>query len=61
MQRLVICPLRAKILIIGSGAGGAFSAVTLAEAGFDVLLVEKGHAHPPVFMPCSLAQSIVKM
>ena len=39
--------LNTQILIIGSGAGGAFTAVTLAEAGFDVLLVEKGQAQPP--------------
>lgn len=32
----------AEILIIGSGAGGATTAALLAEAGFDVLVVEEG-------------------
>lgn len=31
-----------EVLIIGSGAGGATTAATLAEAGFDVLIVEEG-------------------
>jgi choline dehydrogenase-like flavoprotein len=34
--------LEAEVLIIGSGAGGATTAATLAEAGFDVLVVEEG-------------------
>ncbi|MEO5722883.1 MAG: GMC family oxidoreductase N-terminal domain-containing protein, partial [Ilumatobacteraceae bacterium] len=32
----------AEVLIIGSGAGGATTAAVLAEAGFDVLVVEEG-------------------
>ena len=35
-------PLDAEVLIIGSGAGGATTAAVLAEAGFDVLIVEEG-------------------
>jgi choline dehydrogenase-like flavoprotein len=31
-----------QILVIGSGAGGATSSALLAEAGFDVLIVEEG-------------------
>lgn len=34
--------MEADILIIGSGAGGATTAAVLAEAGFDVLVVEEG-------------------
>lgn len=34
--------LTCDVLIIGSGAGGATSATILAEAGFDVLVVEEG-------------------
>ena len=34
--------LDAEVLIIGSGAGGATTAALLAEAGFDVLVVEEG-------------------
>lgn len=37
--------MRAEIAIIGSGAGGAITAATLAEAGRDVLVLEEG---PPV-------------
>jgi len=33
---------RTEILVIGSGAGGAITAATLAEAGRDVLMVEEG-------------------
>ncbi len=32
----------AEVLVIGSGAGGATTAAMLAEAGFDVLVVEEG-------------------
>ena len=35
-------PLDAEVLVIGSGAGGATTAAVLAEAGFDVLVVEEG-------------------
>lgn len=34
--------MRAQVLVIGSGAGGATTATVLAEAGFDVLVVEEG-------------------
>jgi choline dehydrogenase-like flavoprotein len=34
--------MEADILIVGSGAGGATTAAVLAEAGFDVLIVEEG-------------------
>ncbi len=36
---------KAHVLIIGSGAGGATSAVVLAEAGYDVLVLEEGMRH----------------
>lgn len=34
--------LKADVCIVGTGAGGAVTAATLAQAGFDVLLVEEG-------------------
>ncbi|MET0143710.1 MAG: GMC family oxidoreductase [Ilumatobacteraceae bacterium] len=34
--------LDAEVLVIGSGAGGAPTAAVLAEAGFDVLVLEEG-------------------
>ena len=34
--------LETEILVVGSGAGGATTAVTLAEAGRDVLVLEEG-------------------
>lgn len=35
------------VLVIGSGAGGATTAALLAEAGFDVIVVEEGTYTPP--------------
>ncbi len=37
---------RGQVLIIGSGAGGTTTAITLAEAGFDVVVLEEGARHP---------------
>jgi hypothetical protein len=37
--------LVADALVVGSGAGGAVAACLLAEAGFDVLLIEEGGLH----------------
>ena len=34
--------LKTQVLVIGSGAGGAITAAKLAEAGFQVLIVEEG-------------------
>jgi len=35
-------PTDAEVVVVGSGAGGAPTAALLAEAGFDVLVVEEG-------------------
>jgi choline dehydrogenase-like flavoprotein len=37
--------LRADAVVVGSGAGGAMAARTLAHAGLDVLIVEEGRRH----------------
>ena len=34
--------VRTQILVVGSGAGGAVTAATFAEAGYEVLLLEEG-------------------
>ena len=48
---------QAEVLVIGSGAGGAPTAALLAEAGFDVLVVEEGpHVEQGELPPFSLAQ-----
>jgi choline dehydrogenase-like flavoprotein len=39
-------PESAGIIVIGSGAGGAVAAATLAAQGHDVLIVEAGAHHP---------------
>lgn len=39
--------LHAEVAVVGSGAGGAVTAVRLAEAGRDVLVLEEGHRYDP--------------
>ena len=47
----------AEVLVIGSGAGGATTAAVLAEAGFDVLVVEEGEwVEQGAVVPFSLEQ-----
>ena len=37
--------VKVQVLIIGSGAGGATTAIELAKAGFDVVVLEEGQRH----------------
>ena len=39
--------LTCDVLVIGTGAGGASAAATLADAGVDVLMLEEGPYVPP--------------
>ena len=49
------------IVIIGSGAGGAMAAVTLAEAGFDVVVLEQGFHYDQKNAPQTLGETIGTM
>ena len=53
--------LRAEVVVIGSGPGGAITACLLAEAGRDVLLVEEGsHLPQSSCEPFSQAEMLQK-
>ena len=53
--------LECEALVIGSGAGGSSVALTLANAGLDVLIVEEGPYVPAADAPPGLAQSMLRM
>ncbi len=46
------------VLIIGTGPGGSIAAMTLAEAGLDVLVIEKGRAMTPSQMPKTIRPAV---
>lgn len=51
----------AEFLVVGSGAGGATTAVVLAEAGRDVLVLEEGPwVDPDAVVPFSMAEMEAK-
>ena len=53
--------IQTEVLVIGSGAGGATTAVRLAEAGRSVLVVEEGPAvDPDALEPFSLEEMVAK-
>ena len=49
---------KTDIVIIGSGAGGAMAAMTLAEAGFDVVVLEQGFHYDRQNTPKTLGETI---
>jgi choline dehydrogenase-like flavoprotein len=53
--------LNCEALVIGTGAGGASVAATLADAGVDVLMAEEGPYVRPGEAPRSLAESLPLM
>jgi choline dehydrogenase-like flavoprotein len=53
--------LSCDVLVVGTGAGGASAAATLAEAGRDVLLLEEGPHIPAAIAPTGLAPSMLTM
>lgn len=53
--------LGCDVVIVGSGAGGATAAAELAEAGFDVVVVEEGGYHGTQDFNANAAQMVRKM
>ena len=52
---------KTDIVIIGSGAGGAMAAMTLSEAGFDVVVLEQGFHYDRQNTPQTLGETIGTM
>ena len=49
---------RATVVVVGSGAGGAVAATTLAEAGLDVVILEAGYRHQAPDFPDNVAGAV---
>jgi choline dehydrogenase-like flavoprotein len=53
--------MRCEALVIGTGAGGASVAATLAEAGVNVLMLEEGAHIPASEAPAGISRSMLSM
>jgi choline dehydrogenase-like flavoprotein len=53
--------LTCDVLVIGTGAGGASAAATLADAGVDVLMLEEGPHVPADVAPRGLSEALPAM
>ena len=51
----------ADVIVVGTGAGGAAAGAELAEAGFDVILVEEGSYHPTSSFSPYAAESVPRL
>jgi choline dehydrogenase-like flavoprotein len=51
----------AKVVVVGSGAGGALAAITLAEGGLDVVLVEEGFRYASADHLEALHESLIEL
>ncbi len=56
-----ILPRRTEVLVIGSGAGGAVTAATLAARGYEVLVLEEGPAVDTAAMTTNSPQAIAAL
>lgn len=61
VEKQVTKTLKADVVIVGSGAGGGIMAMVLAEAGFNVLVLEKGKDIAYDQMPMPEAQALAGM
>lgn len=50
---------RAQVVVVGSGAAGSFVALTLAEAGLDVILLEEGFS--PTRRPATMREAMQRV
>lgn len=50
-----------QVLVIGTGPGGSFAAMTLAEAGMDVIVLEKGDPYGQGNIPRNLREATQKI